>query len=230
VQHFDHVIPDMTGRWNRQPARPVRRYRGDPAGPPVVVQEVEGHLQAAVADALYVNRDRGTDRSTPRRDLDRHVDRIGDLRHQTIALLQHDVMVEAEVLGCLERGLQASGGVTADARHLVGHRHELAPFVLGFGDVPPPDHRAPDHLEFLVGRQIGGCNGERVSCFTVERRDTHCADIPVSWLAYFYLRPKTRRQLLGGSRRGEDYGEKKDEGWSAHRQVQTDVTGRRRSS
>ncbi len=152
VQHFDHMVADVTGRWNRQPPRPVRRYRGDPAGPPVVVQQVEGHFQAAVADALYINRDRGAERSTPRRDVDGHVDRIAHLRHQTIALLQHDVVVEPEVLRCLECGLQASGGIAADARHLVVHRHELAPLVLGFGHVPPPDRRPPDYLEFLVGR------------------------------------------------------------------------------
>src|SRR4029077_811749 len=114
----------------------VRRHRRDPAGKIVVVEQIPRIDERPPADALDLDGDRRADRPALWRDLHSHVDREAGLGEEAAALLQHDVMDEAEIFRYQEFRTEAPGLISFRLRDLVGDRPILATMVFRVSDLP----------------------------------------------------------------------------------------------
>ena len=192
VQHLQDVHAGPAGRGDREARRAVRRHRGDPAGEIVVVEQIPRIDERPPADALDLDGDRRADRPALRRDLHRHVDREAGLGEQAAALLQHDVMHEAEIFRYNEVRTEAPGLVSLRLGDLVGDRPVLAAVIFRVGDLPGAVDRAPDELELLFGGQSLRGHRHRRARRAVLRRDGQATDIAARWFTDHDLRAERR--------------------------------------
>jgi hypothetical protein len=147
VDHLEHVAADAAGRRDRHPRAARRGHRRHPAGVAVVVEQDPAVLELAIAIAVHLDLDRRTRRSAVGEKLHGHVDVEGVLREQAVALLQHDVVLEAEVIGRREGRSEAAGGVALHGRDPVGDRREGAPEIFRSRDLPASGYGRPGEIE-----------------------------------------------------------------------------------
>ena len=115
--------PVVSGRRDGEARGALRRHRRHEAGEHVVVKQHPAAFELAPADALDLDLDRRADRTALRTDDPcGHVEIERRLGEQTVALLDHHVVQEAEVLRCNEACRDASGLVALHRRDPVGGR------------------------------------------------------------------------------------------------------------
>ena len=130
------------------------------------------------------------------------------LGEQPVALLQHDVVHEAEIVGRHERRGNAAGGVALDGGDPIGGRLVVAAVVLGVRHLPAARHGAPDEIEFLVGGEAFAGHRHRRSDRTMRRADPEPPHIAARRLgerrcrAEFGRARRARRRAAGMRARG----------------------------
>ena len=153
VQHLEHVQAGRsTGRnGKRSGARGGdRRY---PAREMVVVEQHPAVFEGPPSDALDLDPDRGPHRPACRRQGHRHVDGEGGLNEKALALLQHDIMQEAEILGHGESRGKPACRVAPDLGELESGGHIFAAVIFPLRHLPAALDGAPDKLKFRLARQ-----------------------------------------------------------------------------
>jgi hypothetical protein len=192
----------ITCRTGRPAAGTVKRAvagggGGTPAGETVVVQHHPAAFELAPTDALHLHRDRGSDRHVVGEELHRHVDAEGVLSEKAFALLENDIVHEAEIVGRGERRRDAAGGVALHGSDAVGGGRVLAAEMPGVPNLPAARHRAPDKIEFLRCRETFAGHCHRSSYRTMDGPDLDLPDIAARRLS-----ERRRRTEFGNTRRG----------------------------
>ena len=196
MRHLQDVIPDIAGGRDREARLTMRGHRRHPTGEIVVVEQLPGIVERTPTDTFDRECDRRSHRPALGRNVDRHVDIIGDLRHQPRALLQHDIVHEAEILRRDEARGQPTGLIGFHLGDLIGDRLVFAAVVFGIRDFPDALDGAPDQLEFLIGRQLLGRHREGSAGRTILRDHVEAAHVSVARLGQRYFRAEP-----GGERR-----------------------------
>ena len=199
MRHLQDVIAGIAGGGDREARLAMRGHRRHPAGEIVVVEQLPGIVERTPADALDGECDRCADRPALGRNIDRHVDRIGDLRQQAGALLQHDIVLKAEIIRRRKACGEAPLGIALHFAHQIIGGNEFAALIFGLRDFPAAIDGAPDQLEFLVGRKFFALDRERRAGLAVFGHDIERADIAALALADFHFRSECRS---GGCRGG----------------------------
>ena len=155
----------------------------------------------APTDALDLDRDGCARRATLGREFHRHVQIETGLDEEPAALLQNDVVQEAEILGRHEARDHAAVLIGPHLGDAIGDRFVLAPVIFRIGDLPGSPHRAPDQVEFLLGRQPFRGHDQGRADRAMLGRDRHAADVAARGLLERNFRAELARERRRHSRR-----------------------------
>ena len=198
---FDDVTADMAGRGQREACGAAGGDRRHEAGELVVVEQHPASLELAPADALNLDCDGRAEWALVLGELDRHLDVERGLGQQPVSLLDHDVVLETEILGRDEARGDAARLVAPRGCNAITDRREFAAVIFGDGDLPASLHRPPDEIEFLLGGKCLAADGNVRARRTALRRDAE-----LSHKAARRLRERHFGTELGGARCGERLG------------------------